>query len=211
MTELGAARPARVLRWLAGQGVLHAAAVAFGFLAFALLFQAGLLSGLTILFYRGLALLLVAFALTLGASAALAGLLRGWSVRRRDALGACVLSLSLNLAFFVIFPVTVDRSISVFLLGRMAARPEEHFTAARARAVFEDVYLGQYRQIERRMAEQTVSGNVVRSGDGYVITAQGRAFVRLSGLVAALFRTDSRLVDGRAPPVDRTARAADAQ
>lgn len=200
--------PRSVLRWLAGQGVLHAGAVAFGFVCFALLFRADLLSGLTILFYRGLVLLMLAFGLGLCAMAALAGLLRGWGVRRRDALGACVLSLSLNLSFLVIFPVTVDRSISVFLLGRMAAHPGETFTADRARAEFEAVYLGRLRQIERRMAEQTASGTVAPAGAGYVITPQGLAFIRLSRLVAWAFRTDTRLVEGGDPAdAARTARA----
>ena len=190
--------PRNALRWLAGQGALHAAAVAFGFACFALLFRADLFSGLTILFYRGLVLLVLAFGIGLCVMAGLAGLLRAWGVRRRDALGACVLSLSLNLSFLVIFPVTVDRSISVFLLGRMAAHPGESFTADRARAEFEAVYLGRFRQIERRMAEQTVSGTIAPAGEGYVITPRGLAFIRLSGLVAWAFRTDARLIEGRA-------------
>lgn len=196
-----------VLGWLCGQAALHAGAAAFGFGCFALLFRADLLPGLTILFYRGLALLALAFCATLPVAVALAAALRPWAARRRDALGACILSLSLNLSFLVIFPVTVDRSISVFLLGRMDARPDESFTVARARAEFEAVYLDRLGQIERRMAEQTVSGNVAASGEGYAITAQGRAFVRLSRLIARVFRTDPRFVGEGAP--ERTARAAD--
>lgn len=199
--------PTKMLSWLAGQGALHACAVAFGFVCFALLFRADLSSGLTILFYRGLVLLVLAFGVTLCAMAVVAGLLRGFGVRRRDALGACVLSLSLNLSFLVIFPVTVDRSISVFLLGRMAAHPGETFTAERARAEFEAVYLGRFRQIERRLAEQTASGTIAPVRDGYVITPQGLAFVRLSGLIAWAFHTDTRLVDGG--DAGRTAQAAE--
>jgi hypothetical protein len=179
--------------------VLHTGALALGFACFVLLFQADLWSGVTILFYRGLILLVAAFLITLAATAALAGLGRAWGLRRRDTLGACVLSLSLNLSFFVIFPVTVDRSISVFLLARMAAHPEESFSADQVRAVFEAVYLGEFRQIERRMVEQNASGNVVVSGDGYVITPQGRAFIQLADLVAKAFRTDKRMVEGVAP------------
>ena len=200
----GVSPPARSdgLRWVAGQGALHAGAVAFGLVCFAVLFRVDLLSGLTILFYRGLVLLVLAFGLTLCAGTAFAGALRGWGVRRRDALGACVLSLSLNLGFLVIFPVTVDRSISVFLLGRMAAHPEETFTATRARAEFETIYLGQYRQIERRMAEQTASGTIAPSGDGYVITPKGRTFIQICRLVAEVFGTDRRLVDADTPLPD---------
>ncbi|MGH1572984.1 hypothetical protein ACRAWG_22780 [Methylobacterium sp. P31] len=196
MTEPASSRLGGALRWLVAQAALHAGALAFGFGCFVLLFRTDLWSGVTILFYRGLILLVVAFALTLAATAALAGLGRAWGLRRRDALGACVLSLSLNLSVFVIFPVTIDRSISVFLLGQMAAHPDESFSPDLARAVFEAVYLGEFSQIERRLAEQEASGNVTPSGAGYAITPQGRAFIRLCGLVARVFQTDTRMVGG---------------
>jgi hypothetical protein len=205
MNPTARSRLGQALRWLAAQAALHAGAVLIGFTCFVLLFQTDLWSGVTILIYRGLILLVVAFLLTAAVTAALAGLGRAWGMRRRDALGACVLSLALNLSVFVIFPVTVDRSISVFLLGQMAARPEERFTADRARAVFESVYLGEFRQIERRLAEQSISGNVAPAGDGYIITPQGRAFMTFSGLVARIFRTDPRMVEPKPPTAKMTA------
>ncbi|SDN95683.1 hypothetical protein SAMN05216360_1139 [Methylobacterium phyllostachyos] len=199
-------RAGQALRWIGAQALLHAGALALGFGAFVLLFQTNLWSGVAILFYRGLLLLVVAFLFTLAATAALAGLGRPWGLRRRDALGACVLSLSLNLSGFVILPVTVDRSVSVFLLGQMAAHPEEPYTAERARTVFETVYLGAFHQMERRLAEQTVSGNVTPTADGYVITPQGRAFIRFAGGVARIFRTDTRLIEAAPPIAANTAR-----
>ena len=199
MTEPARSRARHALRWLAAQTALHAGAVAIGLAGFVLLFQTDLWSGVTILFYRGLILLGVAFLMTLGATAILAGLGRSWGLRRRDALGACMLSLALNLSVFVVLPVTVDRSISVFLLGQMAAHPDERFSAERARAMFDAVYLGEFRQIERRLAEQSASGNIAPAGDSYVITPQGRAFIRFSGFVARLFRTDPRMVAGSSP------------
>ncbi|MBE7245427.1 MAG: hypothetical protein INR63_10765, partial [Actinomycetospora chiangmaiensis] len=87
-----------------------------------------------------------------------------------------------------------------FLLGQMAAHPDERFDADRARGVFEAVYLGTFRQMERRLAEQTASGNVTPTADGYVITPQGRAFIRFAGVIAGLFRTDTRLIAGASAP-----------
>ncbi|MCJ2068809.1 hypothetical protein MKK75_08345 [Methylobacterium sp. J-030] len=200
MTDVFHSGGGRALRWLGAQALLHLGALALGFGTFVLLFQTELWSGVTILFYRGLLLLVVAFLVTLAATAALAGLGRAWGLRRRDALGACMLSLSLNLSGFVILPVTVDRSVSVFLLGQMAAHPGESFDAARARTVFDAVYLGTFRQVERRLAEQEASGNVAPTADGYVITAQGRAFIRFAGVVARIFRTDTRLIAGTSAP-----------
>ncbi|WP_010685307.1 hypothetical protein [Methylobacterium mesophilicum] len=209
MTEPAPSRAGSALRWLGAQTLLHAGALALGLGCFVLLFQTELWSGVTILFYRGLILMVVAFLITLAALTALAGLGRAWGLRRRDALGACVLSLSLNLSAFVILPVTVDRSISTFLLGQMAAHPDDSYNAARARAVFETVYLGTFRQIERRLAEQHASGNIAPAEDGYVITPQGRAFIRFAGLVARAFRTDTRMIDGGASDGSASARSAE--
>lgn len=187
---------ARAARFCAGQAILHLAAIGLGFVCFVLLFQVDVVPGLTILFYRGLVLLVVALGATAVAAGWLAARLRAWGVQRRDALSACILSASLNLSFFVLSPVTVDRSLSVFMLGQMAAHPGETYTAERMRAVFAQVYLGEQRQTERRFAEQVLSGNVVQVGEGYAITPQGLAFIRLSGIVAQAFHTDRRLVDG---------------
>jgi hypothetical protein len=95
----------------------------------------------------------------------------------------------------VVVPVTVDRSISEFLLGQLAAHPEERFSAVRARAVFESAYLGEFRQIAQRPAEQTASGEVGLDDEGYVITPQGHAFMKLSEIVAKIFRTDPRMIE----------------
>lgn len=187
---------ARAVRWCAGEAMLHLASIGFGFGIFVLLFQVDVVPGLDILFYRGLVLLAVALGITVAAATWTASRLRAWGVQRRDALSACILSASLNLSFFVLSPVTVDRSLSVFMLGQMAAHPDETYTAARMRAIFEDVYLGEQRQTERRFAEQVLSGNVVRVGEGYAITRQGLAFIRLSAIVAQAFHTDRRLVSG---------------
>lgn len=212
MTEPAPARHGRaLLRWIGAEALLHAGALVLGLGCFVLLFRTDLCSGVTILFYRGLILLGVAFLLTLPALVVLAGFGRAWGLRRRDAMGACMLSLSVNLSAFVVLPVTVDRSISTFLLAQMAAHPQERYSPERARAVFETVYLGEFRQMERRLAEQQASGNVAAVGDGYVITEQGRAFVRLAGLVAWAFRTDTRLIAGTPPAGQASAQSTGAR
>lgn len=187
---------AHAMRWCVGEAMLHLAAIGFGFGVFVLLFQVDVVPRLAILFYRGLVLLLAALGATAFAAVWIAARLRGWGVHRRDALSACILSASLNFSFFVLSPVTVDRSLSVFMLGQMAAHPGETYTVERMRDAFADVYLGEQRQTERRFAEQLLSGNVVRVGEGYAITPQGLAFIRLSGIVARAFHTDRRLVSG---------------
>ncbi len=199
-------RPALGWRGVVGFGVLYAAAPVIGFVVLVALFRAGVLAQVNILFYRGLALIALAFVATFGAVFAVArrGPIAG--VRGRDAFSAAVLSLAFNLCFLVIFPVTIDRSISVFVLGQMAAHADRAYSADEMSKVFSDVYVGQDQQIDRRLREQLLSGNVERVGDGYRISAHGRAFIQTSKLIAWMFDGDPRFVSppNFDPPVSAT-------
>ncbi len=115
-------------------------------------------------------------------------------VRGRDAFSAAVLSLAFNLCFLVIFPVTIDRSVSVFVLGQMAAHADRAYSADQMTKVFSDVYVGEDHQIDRRLREQLLSGNVERIGAGYRISARGKAFIQTSKLIAWMFEGDTRFV-----------------
>ncbi len=181
-----------------GKDVLVAACVfgaasVFGFVVLVALFKSGLLArSIDILFYRGVVLSLIAALVTIVAV--------GYAGRRfgfasaRDALAAGALVLGFNLSFVVIAPVTVDRSISVFILGTMAASPGQAMSVEDLRDVFTGRYLGDWRQIERRMDEQTVSGNVKPVAGGFVLTPQGAGFIRTAKTIAWMFDTDPRFV-----------------
>ena len=156
------------------------------------LFWLGFLHQISILFYRGLVLIaigtLFCFVVLLLAS-------RKWPVwKPRDAVSACAFAFGAAVCLLIVLPVTIDRSVSVFILTRMAALPERAFTPAEMRAIFDDVYLGRYQQIERRLEEQEISGNVAHDAAGFRITPQGLAFVRLARFLSTIFQTDPRFV-----------------
>jgi len=168
----------------------------FGLGLLIVLFKLKLLASLNVLFYRGLVLIavstLVVFALSL------------WIAIRAHmppsvALAAAAISASVNLTVLIILPVTVDRSVTVFLLGYMDQHAEKAFTTTELRVAFEDIYLGRWDQMQRRMDEQRLSGNVAPTKDGYRITPQGRAFVQFSRKVAWAFDTDPRFVSPEPP------------
>jgi hypothetical protein len=173
------------------------------------LFWIGFLDQISIVFYRGLVLIaigaLFCFVVLMLAS-------RKWPVwRPRDAVSACAFASGVAVCFLIVLPVTIDRSISVFILTRMAALPDRAFTPAEMRATFTEVYLRRYQQIERRLEEQEISGNIARDAAGFRITPQGLAFVRLSRFLSTIFQTDPRFVnvDG-VPPSDNGPARADA-
>ncbi|MHB8286270.1 MAG: hypothetical protein ACYDD1_16565, partial [Caulobacteraceae bacterium] len=115
-------------------------------------------------------------------------------VRPRDAVSAAAVSLAFNLCFFVVLPVTVDRSISVFVLGEMTAHADRTYSAEDVSRLFTTVYVAQDRQIERRLREQVLSGNVQDLGGRYRISPRGAGFIGLSRAIAWMFDGDTRFV-----------------
>jgi hypothetical protein len=168
-----------------------------GFVVYLLLFWAGLGGSLSILFYRGVALAIAASLIT--------GAIAVWPARRLGdsalPIAAAALSLSFNICFLVLLPVTVDRSVSIYLLSTVERRQDAGIDALGLQRAFIDDYVVRMGAIGRRIDEQRVSGNITVASDGTVhLTKQGRRFMALSRVVARLFRTDPRFVDGSSAP-----------
>lgn len=184
-----------VLRQLSLLGVL----TLLGFALYVLLFWAGAGASMTILFYRGVVLAVL--------TALLVGLIALWPAGRTGdsslPIAAAALSLSFNICFLVLLPVTVDRSVSVYLLSTVERRP---MTSEELQRAFIDGYVVKMGAIDRRIDEQRKSGNVTVGSDGKVhLTKQGERFMAFSRLIARLFGTDPRFVSGGSAPAPRRA------
>jgi len=164
--------------------MVYAASIAFGGLVYIALFQLAIQG---IVFYRGLVLAAGAAVIVM------AGLV---IVRQRveisldTIVGATGLSFAFNLCLLVVFIVTIDRSISVYLLSRLDDRP---MTTAALRDQFVNEYVHSMAQIARRVEEQQASGNVMIDRQGVIhLTTQGQGFLHEARLGTRLFRTDPR-------------------
>lgn len=180
-----------LIRSLGLLALAYAAALLIGFLLYVGLIRSPLLAGMTILFYRGVALAAV------GAGILLA---TGLIMRRRLSLdpatlvGGIALSLAFNLCFLVVFPVTFDRSISMFLLARIEGR-DGALDARSLESLFARQYLGDMRQIDRRIAEQTLSGNIRVDRAGRIhLTPQGQRLLASARTIGGWFDTDARFL-----------------
>ena len=193
----GGGQPLRV--W-AGLLAFYALAVALGGGVLVGLFKSGLLGAMTILFYRGVALVAVGGAVTF-VLLAVAARFASRSLSARDAFAAAVLSASVNLSFLVVFPVTIDRSQTLFILGEMSTAPDQSFSPREVRNFFVGTYVDDYRQMDRRLQEQTISGNVEKTAQGYRITRQGQSVIDMSRAIAGLFDVDPRFINP--PPLTR--------
>ena len=173
-----------------------------GFALFVLLFWMGVGASMTILFYRGTVLA--------AGVAVVVGLFAAWiAARSGDSslpVAAAALSLSFNVCFLVLLPVTVDRSVTVYLLSTIENRQESGVDAAALQRAFVDGYVVKMGAVDRRLQEQAKSGNISVGADGNVrLTPQGRRFMQFSRIVARLFGTDPRFVEAsaEAPPPPR--------
>lgn len=152
----------------------------------------GFLDQISILFYRGLVLIAVGVIFCFVVLLIARAKWPSWHVR--DAVSACAFAGGIAICLLIVLPVTIDRSISVFMLTQMAAQPDHAFTPSELRSLFVDVYVKRYGQIERRLEEQEVSRNVAQTEDGFRITPQGLAFVRFARFLSVVFQTDRRFV-----------------
>ncbi|WP_420145213.1 hypothetical protein [Sphingobium sp.] len=189
----------RIAKQLAILALLYIAMLAIGFAFYLALIASPLLGGIPLLFYRGV---LIAFA-----AALLLAIISGLASRRialldvSTVMGGVALSLAFNISFLIVFPVTFDRSITMFLLARIE-RQDGRLTPTALEDVFVREYLDDMRQIDRRISEQTLSGNIVQGDDGRIrLTPQGRRLLSSGRTIGRWFGADPRFVTAPAEPV----------
>lgn len=151
-------------------------------LVFVSLFHSSLLAN-SILFYRGCSLLVVA---SLIVFVVLYSFRRRFGAEVHTLLSAIVASASLNLSFFVLLPVTIDRSVSTFVLAYIGSEDR-----AKSRDEIHDYFVSQYVNHEdaigRRLMEQIVSRNVAEGQGRYTLTAQGKGFLSFARVMCKLY------------------------
>lgn len=176
--------------------------VVAGTLLFFLLMHFRLFGGITVLMYRGIAVLLLCCIIM----AAALILLKRFAKLKVDAKDIFIFILSFlcaNMVFFTLVPVTVERSVSVFMLSYMDSREQEAAQNPDASAVctkeeieevFWDKYVQEFGAFEKRFDEQIVTGTIEKTGDGYVLTGRGHFMVDFFRFLGDVFDTDRRLL-----------------
>lgn len=162
---------------------------------FIAMFHTSLFQSMDVLMYRGILFLILS-----GGIAALLMLFcmrvmpKGW-ITVKDVIllfcGCCCV----NMVLFTLIPVTVERSVSVFMLSYMDQNEELQFTQKDIEEIFVEKYVKDYGAFEKRFHEQLVTGSIQENEDGtYCITSRGKQIVTMFRMIAKWFRTDQRLV-----------------
>ena len=157
------------------------------------LFHTGLLKNMEVLMYRG-----IVFIVITGVIAAIVmGVIRKfWGfITVRDIIMVFVIFCCVNTVLFTMIPVTVERSVSVFMLSYMEENSDQTFTQDSVGDVFTEKYVTDYGAFDKRFVEQVATGTIEENADGsYSITERGKFIVKMFRTVAEWFDTDRRLV-----------------
>jgi energy-coupling factor transporter transmembrane protein EcfT len=137
--------------------------------------------------YRGVLLLLVVGFLMLIVIYLIKRLILKKLFTSRDIILSSVLIICFNLVFLTLVPVTIDRSISVFMLGYLSNNSQKVITKNDMTNYFVKKYVYENRAIEKRIDEQIFSGDISKCQNGYKITQRGNLLIKFYKIVADIF------------------------
>ncbi|MBM3205838.1 hypothetical protein FJZ41_03270 [Candidatus Shapirobacteria bacterium] len=154
-----------------------------------LLFHSPLFSSVRVIFYRGVLLLLISFlCFVLG----FFFLRRKVGIKEENFLAALVLSFSLHLTFFVVFPVTFERSVTMFFLRQLLSPTATSdscpgLTPYQAEEALIEVYIRGKSAVAKRVEEQKIIGLVDDHDQCLQITDRGRTFLDFAKIVNKIY------------------------
>lgn len=159
------------------------------------LFHTGLFASMNVLLYRGIGFILITGLLAAGIMYLIRRKCKSLNLDGKDVLLMFCGFCCVNMVLFTLIPVTVERSVSVFMLSYMyESEAGQAYTEEEMADIFVERYVKDFGAFEKRFHEQIVSGNIEEAGDGYVITKQGERIVKMFRLISEWFDTDERLV-----------------
>ena len=176
--------------------ILFAYCISFliGTLFFIGLFHTGLFDFVKVFFYRGLLYLLISSVVVSCVMLVFGLMKRHFDVGVRDSVAVCGMFVGITVGWFILVPVTVERSVSVYMLSYMA-NTGKPIAKERFNDVFYDNYIIEFDAFGKRFNEQLESGNMKKTEEGWVLTKNGERVVKFFNISAELFNTDRRLIN----------------
>lgn len=176
--------------------IVYMATLIISTVFFVLLFHTPILKSLNVFFYRGCIFLFISAVFSFILMLLAKKYLKKLELDIKDAVVVFFLFTGFTLGWFTLLPVTVERSISVFMLSYMDQNDQTGITSDEFGDIFYQKYITDFGAFDKRFKEQIMSGNMeaAESGDGYIITENGRFVVDMFRFCADLFDTEKWLV-----------------
>jgi len=175
--------------------IAYAVFFVISFFLLILLMKLPLLKSMHVLMYRGLVMIVIAGLAAAGLMAVFKHLRKIQWLSAKDFVLVFILCCSINTVFMTLIPVTVERSVSVFMLSYMDTYSDRTYTEEEISRIFVDEYVYEYGAFEKRFDEQLTTGTIEKNEDGsYSITSKGSFIVGLFRFISDVYDTDRRLV-----------------
>ena len=99
------------------------------------------------------------------------------------------------LVFFTHIPVTADRSLTIYLLGKMNSNPERIYKKSELEHLLIQQYIVEYNAVQKRADEQVIVGTIENGKEGYKITQKGERLIGFYQILAKVFQVNSKLTN----------------
>ena len=152
-------------------------------------FRSPLFSKQNVLFYRGISLL----AATTMVSSIICFLLNKhfFKLSLETLIAALIISVSLNLSFFIVFPVTFDRSVTTYLLSAIKEKSGTQTCGGLPEKQLEQLFIDEYvldqKAVSRRIKEQSIIKTVEKDRDCVKLTQRGDNLLNFLNLIKKLY------------------------
>jgi hypothetical protein len=165
-----------------------------GWLMYIAVIQSGIFDFIEVYFYKTIIILIITGTILLIAELILKHVWKKASFDYKDIILSFVLFMSVNMVWLSTIVVSLDRSLSVFVLSYME-QEERSYNADELDKVFQDVFIEKYDMLDRRFWEQLESGNIKEKEDGYQLTSRGEGLVKIFKMVGKIYKVDERFIN----------------
>jgi cation transport ATPase len=155
---------------------------------FLLMFHVPVLQFQKIFFYKGLMFLAIT---TLICFIGIIFYAKKTSASIESLIAAMMISMAINLSIFIVFPVTVERSVTIFLLSTLedanSNKSCKGLTHKQMEKALIDTFIVKNDAVSKRIKEQSVIKTVEKNGRCLRLTNKGMQFLNFSRVLSSLY------------------------
>ena len=140
-----------------------------------------------VLFYRGLILFAISSIITFIIFTFFKKISKEFTLESR--INGIIFSLSIHLCFFIIFPVTFDRSVTMYLLNTINENNDK--TCLQENNIQQkliDEYIVEQQAIPRRIYEQSIINFIKLNNNCIQLTSKSKKFLKFSNIVKEIYK-----------------------
>lgn len=110
----------------------------------------------------------------------------------KDCIITILLCFSMNIFFFCMVPVTIERSISVFMLNEM--NKKEAYTKQEIEKLFIEKYVYEYKAFDKRFNEQITTGTISKTKKKYYLNKNGKKLLKKFKFIKNIYNIKTPLL-----------------